>query len=266
MKKVLFTDLDGTLLDLRSYSYSKSESSLKSLKDQGVPVVFCSSKSRAEQEYYRQILEVNDPFIVENGSAIFIPKGYFKKEVPFNTYVTDDYEVIQLGESVTNIRQTIKELREDLLLDFVCYFDIPPEEVSLYTSLNLNEAKRAMKREFSETILRGAINEKFLRRLKRRGLMSIPGSKFNTVISKQADKGKAIEILQSLYKNESQDLFTFGVGDSGNDLEMFKVVDDPYIVQRPSGEWYDLKDDTVKKASGVGPEGWNKVVEIILNA
>ena len=123
-----------------------------------------------------------------------------------------------------------------------------------------------MKREFSETILRGAINEKFLRRLKRRGLMSIPGSKFNTVISKQADKGKAIEILQSFYKNESQDLFTFGVGDSRNDLEMFKVVDDPYIVQRPSGEWYDLKDDTVKKASGVGPEGWNKVAEIILNA
>ena len=41
MRKVLLSDLDGTLLDLKSYSFAQSEASVNELKEEGVPIVFC---------------------------------------------------------------------------------------------------------------------------------------------------------------------------------------------------------------------------------
>lgn len=266
MKKVLLSDLDGTLLDLKSYSFAKSIDAVNNLKRNDIPVVFCSSKSREEQEYYGEALGLKDPFIVENGSAIFIPKGYFSKKIPFNTYQIDDYEVISLGKSVSYIREVIHEARTYLGLSFVCYFDLCAEEVSMHTGLDLKASRRAMKREFSETILRGRVNKGFLDFLEYKGLRSIPGSKFQTIISLNADKGNAVDVLLSLYENEWGDVKSYGVGDSVNDFEMLQTVDDPYLVQRPGEFWADLQDVAIKNVQGVGPVGWKKVSQIMLEA
>jgi predicted mannosyl-3-phosphoglycerate phosphatase (HAD superfamily) len=74
---VIFTDIDGTLLELETYSYAASADAVARLVQAGVPVVLCSSKTRAEQEPLRHALNIADPFIVENGSAIIAPPGYF---------------------------------------------------------------------------------------------------------------------------------------------------------------------------------------------
>ena len=266
MKKVLLSDLDGTLLDLKSYSFAQSEASVKALKQKGIPIVFCSSKSRVEQEHYREALEISDPFIVENGSAIFIPKGYFSKPIPFNTYQTEHYEVIALGKPVSYIREVIHEARTYLSLSFLCYFDISAEEVSMHTGLDLKSSRRAMQREFSETILKGKVNEPFLNFLAQNGLRNIPGSKFQTIISDKADKGKAVDILLALYENEWGEVKSYGVGDSVNDFEMLQNVDDPYLVQRPGSLWAELDDENIKNVQGVGPEGWNRVSQIMLDS
>jgi predicted mannosyl-3-phosphoglycerate phosphatase (HAD superfamily) len=50
LKKVLFTDLDGTLLDLSSYSSKVVQSAVSRLKDADISIVFCSSKTFAEQQ------------------------------------------------------------------------------------------------------------------------------------------------------------------------------------------------------------------------
>jgi len=77
LKPVIFTDLDGTLLELETYSYAKALPSINYLRKKGIPIVFCSAKTRAEQEVYRKELQINDPFIVENGGAVFVFQGYF---------------------------------------------------------------------------------------------------------------------------------------------------------------------------------------------
>jgi len=159
----------------------------------------------------------------------------------------------------------IQKARTALGLSFHCYFDLPAEEVSMYTGLDLKSSRRAMQREFSETILKGNITEAFLAWLNQFGLRSIPGSKFHTIVSDKADKGKAVEVLLSLYQNEWEDVMSYGAGDSINDFEMLQSVHDPYLVQRPTGIWADLDDDTIKKIQGIGPNGWNKVAEIILS-
>ena len=78
-KNVIFADLDGTFLDDK-YEYSEIKPIVNQLSALGRSVVFCSSKTRNEIEFYRKIAGLNEPFVAENGAAIFIPKHYF----PFN--------------------------------------------------------------------------------------------------------------------------------------------------------------------------------------
>ena len=84
LKIVVFTDLDGTLLDRTTYSYASAVPALESLRQKKIPIVFCSAKTSAEQEAYRKELGIGDPFIVENGGAIFIPYGYFPFEFDYH--------------------------------------------------------------------------------------------------------------------------------------------------------------------------------------
>jgi len=77
---VVFTDIDGTIVD-ENYSYKGALPALKLLKRKKIPLVFCTSKTRAEIEVYRDELGIKDPFISENGGAIFIPVGIFGKTV-----------------------------------------------------------------------------------------------------------------------------------------------------------------------------------------
>ena len=260
MKKILFTDLDGTLLSLDNYSFQQSLSAIEALKTAGIPVVFCSSKTRAEQEYYQEALGLNEPFIVENGSAIFIPRGYFEKPIAWNTYVTDKYEVIPLGKSVSHVRSAIVKNRTQHALDFVMYADLPVDMVADLTGLNPEGSVRAMQRDFSETILKGEVSPHFVESLDSEGFHRIPGSKFQTILSKSADKGRAVSILAGLYKKEFGPITTYGLGDSRNDEEMLAAVDHPYLVQRPDGSWINLKEVQAKGIMGVGPEGFHKLV------
>ena len=78
MKQLLiFSDLDGTLLDYSTYSFEMALSSIQLLKEKEIPLVISSSKTKKEIEYYRRKLSNNHPFISENGGGIFIPKDYF---------------------------------------------------------------------------------------------------------------------------------------------------------------------------------------------
>ena len=73
---VVFTDLDGTLLD-ENYSYKETLPIISRLLELGFRIVLCSSKTRREIEFYRKVLGIDDPFISENGAAIFVSRDYF---------------------------------------------------------------------------------------------------------------------------------------------------------------------------------------------
>ena len=66
---VVFTDLDGTLLEHSTYSFAEAEEALDLLRSQDIPLVICTSKTRSEVEFWRRLLGNEHPFIVENGGA-----------------------------------------------------------------------------------------------------------------------------------------------------------------------------------------------------
>lgn len=78
MKQTLIiSDLDGTLLDARTYSFEEARPALELIRRNDLPLILCSSKTRAELEVWRNRLENHHPFITENGGGIFIPERYF---------------------------------------------------------------------------------------------------------------------------------------------------------------------------------------------
>ncbi len=80
-KTVIFSDLDGTLLDAVRYSFNDALPALSLIQAHGVPLVLCSSKTRAEIEACRQRMHNFHPFITENGGGIFILVGAERKHI-----------------------------------------------------------------------------------------------------------------------------------------------------------------------------------------
>ena len=74
MSLIVFTDLDGTLLDHDTYSWQEAAPALEALRIKGVPLILCSSKTRAEMLVLWQELGLSHPFITENGGGIFAPE------------------------------------------------------------------------------------------------------------------------------------------------------------------------------------------------
>jgi len=257
MKDVVFTDLDGSLLDASTYSYSEALDALNLLRSKQIPLVFCSAKTRAEQEVYRKALAIDDPFIVENGGAIFIPKGYFPFTLDHDKTI-DDYLVIELGIPYIRIRQLLKETGYHIK----GFGDMTVEEVADTTGLDLKAAALAKQREYDETlVLEGDAKEikQVLEAIQKVGLNWMHGGRYYNVTGGN-DKGEACQILIELLKKKSTEIRTIGIGDSANDLPMLKTVDIPVLVQKEGRRWEGMELPGLVKVGGVGPWGWREAI------
>src|SRR5688572_23204941 len=104
MQMLLISDLDGTLLDRETYSFTAAIPALHQLRERQIPLVLCTSKTRAEVEAVRVALGNRHPFIVENGGAIFLPKRYFPFAIPGSEH-RDGYDVVPLGDNYAELVQ-----------------------------------------------------------------------------------------------------------------------------------------------------------------
>ena len=106
--KVIFSDLDGTLLHPQTYSFEAAEPALSALRRQNTPLVLCTSKTRAEVELWRERLDNAHPFIVENGGAVYIPRGYFPFAIK-QAVQRDGYDVIEFGAPYLELVLALRE-------------------------------------------------------------------------------------------------------------------------------------------------------------
>jgi mannosyl-3-phosphoglycerate phosphatase len=265
LKPVIFTDLDGTLLDLETYSYDRALPSIEDLRRQEIPVIFCSAKTRAEQEVYRKELQINDPFIVENGGAVFISRGYFPFSFEYHR-VEDGYQIIELGIPYHQIRRILAQVRDDTGVNFRGFGDMSVEEVASVTGLALEAAQRAKAREYDETLnLEGTPEEinRVLNAIGETGLNYTSGGRYYDVTGPN-DKGKATRILIDLFRGKLGQVQTVAIGDSPNDLPMLAEVDIPILVQKPGGVWEEIDMTHIHRVEGIGPQGWARAVEEII--
>ncbi|MCR4297794.1 MAG: HAD-IIB family hydrolase [Gallionella sp.] len=262
-KTIIVSDLDGTLLDSSSYSFAAAQPALEVIRAREIPLVLCSSKTRTEIEGYRQRLNNRHPFITENGGGIFIPRGYFPEPVKAEAF--DGYWLIRLGTPYAEIRRRFIGLREQLGVKVRGFADMTEEEVAALTGLSRDEAKLSKQRDFDEPfVFDGAPDERFLQAIEASGLSWTEGRIFH--ITGRHDKGRAVNLLKSLYEQQFGTVTSVALGDSLNDLQMLQAVDHPVLVRHEDGS-HDARIaiPNLLKTQLPGPAGWNETVLQLLS-
>lgn len=262
-KLVIFTDLDGTLLDRHTYSFGPALLALNLIRQRAIPLILSSSKTRAEIEYYRKKLGTDHPFVSENGGAVFIPKDYFAFEFPYHREL-DRFLVIELGTSYLRIIDVLESINQETGISIKGFYDLTEKEIASFCGLSQEQAALAKTREYDEPFLiEGGEKEIEIvkRKIQEKGMSYVWGGKFHHILGSN-DKGKAVEILKELYENQFFSIHTIGIGDNLNDLPMLRAMDHPILLK---GE----DDCLLEKLSsirnlttveGTGPRCWNDAV------
>jgi mannosyl-3-phosphoglycerate phosphatase len=263
---IVITDLDGTLTDYHTYSYEQALPALQALKKNNIPLIICSSKTRAEIEKIRMSLDNTHPFISENGGAIFIPLDYFSYDFPF-TRKDYDYYIIDFGTPYHKIRRTLQKIQSEFPDSVRGFGDTSAQEVANLCEIPSDEGLLAKEREFDEPFLLD--DKKKLDRIREIAeedqLRIIQGGRFYHLIGEN-DKGKAVSYLIDISRRAYDEIQTIGLGDSQNDLPMLQVVDYPVLVKKEDGSYTpEITLDNLILSSGIGPEGWNSSVLELLD-
>ena len=263
---LIFTDLDGTLLDHHTYSFEPALPAIKVLKEKNIPLIICTSKTRAEIEKWRLELDNDHPFISENGGAVFIPKGYFSHKFCFERE-KDNYLVIELGTPYSQLREILDRIRHALQLEIKGFGDLSFEEVGRLCGFSPEEARLAKKREYDEPFLLD--EESAIQKVREMaGLSNLQitrGGRFFHLTGEN-DKGEALRLLAEIYREKTERVETIALGDSLNDMAMLRAADHPVLVQKPDRNYDpEVKVPNLRFAPGIGPSGWREAVLELLN-
>jgi mannosyl-3-phosphoglycerate phosphatase len=259
---VVFTDLDGTLLDHCTYSFAAAEPALRLLRHKDIPLVVCSSKTRAEIEIVRTALGNADPFIAENGGAAFIPAGYFPRELS-SALKVPGYEVVEFGPPYEKVLGVFGEMARRLPGKLRGFHELTAGEVAGLTGLSVPEAELARKREYDEPFLLSdmSVLEAVRETARQAGLNVVRGRRFFHLTGDN-NKGRCARFLLRLYAESlRQPVDSIGLGDSANDLSLLEAVDHPVLVRKPGGGYdpsVSLRD--LYLAPGEGPAGWRAAI------
>ncbi|MGR8929193.1 MAG: HAD-IIB family hydrolase [Gammaproteobacteria bacterium] len=265
-KVLIYTDVDGCLLDHYSYSFEPAKKLLKELHELNIPVIPASSKTEAELLYLRSQWNNEHPFIIENGAAVFIPNRYFPK-APSESELVGDLWIKRFTCPRQHWLKLIKRTQSDQT-KIKTFADATTADIASLTGLAEDAASRASRRQFGEPIAWQGTEqgrERFISELRQSGATVTQGGRFLHV-SGDCDKGKAMRWLTAIYKTAfGQPVTTIAIGDSQNDIGMLESADIAVLIPSPTHDLPRLrKPKHMYTASQQGPHGWTESVSMIL--
>ena len=264
---LIYTDLDGSLLDHHDYSHAAADKLLAELEQLGVPVIPVSSKTRAELMVLRDELRNNHPFIAENGAAVFIPEDCFDEQ-PAGTARRDGFFVREFSLPRSYWLQKLETAASLFRRDFTGFEVLSVDDIVQLTGLAPDAAGRAAQREYGEPLRWKGDDERkaaFIRLMEQHGATILQGGRFMHV-SGDCDKGRALRWLNAQYARQAGVTpVSIAVGDSQNDIAMLEAADYAIIIRSPSHEPPALaRSEDVFVTEGFGPVGWDEGVRKVL--
>jgi mannosyl-3-phosphoglycerate phosphatase len=259
-KTIIFTDLDGTLLDAESYSFDPALPALQRLKLADIPLVFVTSKTRAEVEYWRRrILGNHHPFIVENGGAAFIPQDYF----PFHVdgIARDGYIVLEWGIRYHRLVDVLEKAALESQCPVRGFHNLTVYEIAELCNMPVDMAKLAKTREYDEPfqILDSSHAQDLETIIAREGLRCTHGGRFGHIIGPN-DKAKAVSQLAGIFERAFGHITSIGLGDAINDASFLSLVDIAIIMPSPFASEILKLVPNATVARFPGPRGWNDAI------
>ncbi len=252
-KALVFSDLDGTLLDHDTYDWLPAKSLLARLVAAGIPVVLASSKTAPEMLPLRDAMGLTAcPVICENGAG----------EVPGGAVST----AIDAGD-YGRLRVALDQVPGSLRRLFEGFGDLGPEGIAKVTGLAPDAAALAADRAFSEPGLwhgDEAERGEFLAKLTDLGITGRSGGRFLT-LSFGGTKADRMANIARAYGAPT----TIALGDAPNDAEMLETVDYGIIIANPYGVTLPplAREATgrIRRSDQPGPQGWSAMLGGLLS-
>jgi mannosyl-3-phosphoglycerate phosphatase len=258
--KIVFTDLDGTLLDHHSYVWTPAQPAIERLIQTQTPWIFVTSKTRAESEHWRNATGNLHPFIVENGAAAFIPRTYFADELP-GCHLRGEYRVLEWGAEYPRLVSALASASHSSRCRTVGFHQLTVEEIAADAGLPLDQAAMAKQREYDEPfrIIDPHRKDALTAALERQGFRWTEGGRYFHVTGNN-DKALAVRTLADIYRQTAGTVTTLGLGDGPNDLPFLQAVDQPVIIRSKSLPLLTSRLPHAAVTERPGPEGWNRAV------
>ena len=266
---VIYTDLDGTLLDHHTYAFDEALETIKVLKDRGIPIIPCTSKTRVETVSLMQAMGIDGPMIIENGAAIWVPQDW-GLERPAGSASDADAWCHSFGPSRSMIRRQLAILSIEWGNRYQSLCDLSDKQVAAVTGLDLDGAARAKQREHCETLIwlgTPADRKTFAEQVETLDMRCLQGGRFVHVLT-SGGKAEAVSWLHHKICRERPGFdgaISLSAGDAENDVEMLEVTDLALLVRSPVNE-----PPTVRRQGGLvisdteGPAGWAEGIEALI--
>ena len=267
-KPIIFSDLDGTLLDHYSYKSTAADATLQQLQQAKIPVILNTSKTLAELEVIKTELKLDTPFIIENGAAVYIPKNPFDIQ-PKDTESIGDYWVKSFCLPSKHWLDLLTEHSHDFKQYYRGFSSLSAEELGQITGLDLAQAARAKQRQYGEPIqwLGDKETKKaFISHLVELGANVVHGGRFIHV-GGFCDKGQALIWLTEQYREHYNNfsVYTLALGDGENDTPMLDAADIAVQIRSPVHDFPALyRKYQTSQTKLYGPEGWAESIQHLL--
>lgn len=260
MKSLIFTDLDGTFLNHHNYSFEDSFEALQRVKEHEIPLIFTTSKTKAEVELLQKKVGICEPFIVENGAALFIPSDYHNFDLSrLESY--EDKKIMVFGQRYQKVLEFYNLYKDDF--GMVGFSDMQDKQIAELTGLALSDVRLARQREFTEPFILNDVSK--LKELERLALCSqlkvTKGGRFYHLMGETQDKGIAVMDTVSLFeKLYGSKIKSIALGDSENDIAMLERVTVPIAIQNHKGEYVGMDLNNIQTSTYQGSKGWNEMI------
>lgn len=250
--RIVITDLDGTLLDHASYGFRAADPALAELMRCGIPLILCTSKTRAETEQWQNALNNRHPCIVENGGAICIPKAYFGFKTP---------EIVPIGAPYAELTAVLRKASRLSGCDVRGFDDMSAAQVSSECGLPLAAAVLAKQREYDEPflILHPERADALLAAIQSLGCRFTRGGRFFHITG-DSDKARALSLLTDFFIRSAGHVETLGLGDGLNDASFLNAVDHAVLIRSPQLPALQRLVPRGVATRDEGPKGWNDAV------
>ncbi|MDT8879719.1 HAD-IIB family hydrolase [Halomonas saccharevitans] len=257
--RLVFTDLDGSLLDHHSYDWGPARPWLGRLKAEGVPVIPVTSKTRSEILPLRRELGLEDaPFIAENGALAGLPLAWSHARLDRGPG-PDGLAIRTLGVDIGLIRQRLAVWRERLGLGFTTMSEMTLEALVAFTGLAEPQARLARLREGSEPLIWEDSDERlaaFREGLEGDGLRLVRGGRFWHVTG-DCHKGSAVAwLIERFAALRGSRPRTLALGDGPNDIAMLEAVDQAVVIRGCHDLAITPDQASLYRSDATGPAGW----------
>jgi mannosyl-3-phosphoglycerate phosphatase len=268
-RHVIFTAVEGALLDPSSKSWLGAADALAELERRRVPLVISTQRTRAQLEPLRRKLEHSHPFISESGGGLFIPDGYFAVHLD-RAERRGRYFCVPFGRPHDDAIDALQQISSQTGIEVVGISQMTARELARNTGQSPHEAELARQREFGERFFFAGATEEGINRF----VAACASQKWTVVRGEPLcelraghSEGQAVRYLMRLYRKSRMRIGSVGIGSDAVDLSLLTAVDRAIVLPKRNGY---LDPEVVarlqkfSRGERPGPEGWERAVLSLL--